>query len=283
MKSHINISIYFFKGTYQVGDLVYARFVDMEWYRAVVVSIEPCKSSATGANDNANMTTDLDETFESSVFLSGTPCYEVFFIDYGNKHTILSPIEMCSLDILLEYISQVDPSALTSVQQMVNTLGQAHRCSFDLSIARTPHNLELIQTAFSTNTFFDIDRVFNVDRSVLISVGGNSIDMFNYRVSLRQNDRLVEEMFEKVEENVTRLAEPVVVVQKQQLVENSPAAAKKSVCYNSGVLKTGKLYKCKLAHMELETNEIFVNLMDEIPKLVRNFRYSKEWSVGKSL
>ena len=244
----------------------------MDWYRAVVVSIEHGKSTTGAANGNdiANMTTDLDETFESSVFLSGQPCYEVFFVDYGNKHTILSPVEMCSLDILLEHISQVDSSALTSAQQIVNMLGQAHRCCFDLSIARTPQNLELIQKAVSIDGLFDIDRVFNVDRSVLISGGGNpAIDMFNYRVSLRQNDRLVEEIFEK--EKVNRLSEPpVVVVQKKQLAESS-AAVNKSVCYNSDVLKTGKLYKCKLSNLELETNEIFVNLMDELPKLVINF------------
>lgn len=247
----------------------------MDWYRAVVVSIEPGKSTTGGANGNdiANMTTDLDETLESSVFLSGTPCYEVFFIDYGNKHTILSPIEMCSMDILLEHISQADPSALTSAQQIVNIIGQAHRCCFDLSIARTPQNLETIQKVVSISELFDIDRVFNVDRSVLIGGDRNHIDLFNYKVSLRQNDRLVEEMLQKVE--VTRLAEPVQKpVQKQQLAEPCSSTAKKSVCYNSDVLKTGKIYKCKLAHMELETNEIFVNLMDELPKLVRNFKYS---------
>lgn len=255
-----------------MGDLVYAKFVDMEWYRAVVVSVEHGTAAANLLNTTA--TDDLDETFESSVFMSvagACTSYEVYFIDYGNKHTILSHIEICSIEMLLEHISALsgDPSELEMAKQAVSMHAQAHRCCLTDSIARTPGNLELMQNAYALNSFFDVDRLVDVEKCPLIEgqKAHERIDVFKYKISLKQDGKLVEDMLEKSKTIVSN--PPSKSLEKPQATLVAQNKSSKNVCFNSDKLKTGLLYLCRLAHLELETGEIFVNLIDEFPKLVK--------------
>lgn len=247
---------------------MYAKFVDMEWYRAIILTINQSNLPANLLNTTTTTTTDnLDDTFESSVFLSSaTTSYEVYFIDYGNKHTILSHIEICPIGTLLEHIKLVEPADFErSAQQAICSPARALCCCLDeQSIARTDANLLALQKLNSLDSFFDIERVLAVDRCPLIvgqtnDNGRRAIDVFKYRVRLSQAGRLVDDMLEKI---VPVIVNDEKLLKKQQLVEAT------NVCFNADVLKPGRKYLCRLAHLEMESGEIFVNMLEEYPKLV---------------
>lgn len=294
------------KGGFEIGDLVYAQFIDSEWYRAIIVG-KNARNKQAGTE-----ATDLDETCDdSSVFTSHNASstaaggstsaitYEVHFMDYGNRHTILcGASELCPIEALLEHARTSGCEA--SVRETIDLPVQALCCRLDDRIARTPDNLELLQKMAAADAFFDVARLSAIGSLELIpaAIDRQRISLIKYVVSLAHDDKNVDDLLEKKKEEPKPLEKPKtnevkpkveekpvekVKVEEKPKLEEKPkvveqatkpqAQPQPAVNLNSNELMTGKTYKCKLADINMETGVIFVNLVDDSNKQVSRLKH----------
>lgn len=285
---------------------MYAQFIDSEWYRAIIVG-KNARNKQGGTE-----TTDLDETCDdSSVFTShnasstaaggstSSITYEVHFMDYGNRHTILcGASELCPIEALLEHSRASGCEA--SVLETIDLPVQALCCRLDDRIARTPDNLELLQKMAAADALFDVARLSAIDSLELIpdAIDRTRISLIKYVVSLTHDDKNVDDLLEKKKEEPKPVEKPKtevkpkveekpvekVKVEEKPKLEEKPKVVEQATKpqsqpqpqpqpqmaanLNSNELKTGKTYKCKLADINMETGVIFVNLVDDSNKQV---------------
>jgi hypothetical protein len=282
---------------------VYAQFIDSEWYRAIIVG-KNARNKQGGTE-----ATDLDETCDdSSVFTSHNASstaaggstsaitYEVHFMDYGNRHTILcGASELCPIEALLEHARASGCEA--SVRETIDLPVQALCCRLDDRIARTPDNLEHLQKMAAADAFFDVARLSSIVESIELipaAIDRPRISLIKYVVSLTHDDKNVDDLLEKKKEETKPVEKPKaevkpnveekpvekVKVEEKPKLEEKPKVVEQATRpppqpqpqtaanLNSNELKTDKTYKCKLADINMETGVIFVNLVDDSSKQV---------------
>lgn len=166
---------------------------------------------------------------------------EVYFLDFGNRHTVLNPrAEICSMDELLEQAKRsYDQANVNDIKRAACMPAQVHCCRLADTVARTEVNLKRMQKLMAQDTMFDIDSVLDVQKYALLESG--QVELLRYTVSLSQNGVSLNETLDKTFDKVTQL-------------------------------KPGEKLECKLAYLDAKSaSYLFVNLTKDSKKIVNTY------------
>jgi YHS domain-containing protein len=248
--------------------MVYGQYYDLEWYRAIVIATKTDPDpDSTYCNQT---TTDFDETTDT-IFQFGL-LYDLFFVDFGNKQSDVRNSQICSVEQLNELNNKLH--ILDNIPAVFSMPFQAHRCQIP---TRNAEDAQKTMAAFQTfaeenSGIFEARLLVDAEHyEVLTSRDGARIDAFKYTVSVGKDGV---EVIGKLEEEKKKVAvtEVKVETKKEEKVVVAMDNSQRGGVVNLNCdkeLKIGEIYGCQYLFCSEENEEIFVNLEENIEKMVR--------------